>query len=218
MCGRFTQAYTWQEVFEFYNLTGAARNLQPNYNIPPTQMINVIGATDDGLRMKDMRWGLIPRWWKKPLKDLPSTFNARAETVAEKPMFRSAFTRSRCLIPATGFYEWHRSGDRKQPYLVSMADGAPMTFAGLWESWSDPETGEEVRSCTLLTTASNPFMQEIHHRMPVILTRDEFDIWLKGDASTVMKSCNDNLLRAHKVDAAVGNVRNNGPELLQPIE
>lgn len=218
MCGRFTQAYTWQEAFAFYNLTGLARNLQPSYNIAPTQLVNVIGATEDGLRMKDMRWGLIPSWWKKSLKELPSTFNARSETVAEKPMFRAAFKRSRCLIPSSGFYEWHRSGEHKQPYLIAMADGSPMTFAGLWDQWIDPETGDEVRSCTLLTTASNEFMQPIHSRMPVILTSNEFQIWLKGDAATVLKPCNDDLLRAHKVAKAVGNVRNNGPELLDPID
>lgn len=218
MCGRFTQAYTWQEMLRAYNLIGAARNLQPNYNVAPTQSINVIGATEAGLQVKDMRWGLIPSWWKKPLKDLPSTINARSETVAEKPMFRTAFKRSRCLIPASGFFEWQRTGDQKQPYLIAMANGSPMTFAGLWESWQDPDSGDDVRSCTLLTTTSNEFMQPIHHRMPVILTPEEFQIWLKGDAATLLKSCNDNLLRAHKVSKAVGNVRNNSPELLLPID
>ena len=99
-----------------------------------------------------------------------------------------------------------------------MADGSPMTFAGLWEVWNDPMSGEETRSCTLLTTTSNEFMQPIHSRMPVILTPDEFLVWLKGDAASVLKPCNDNLLRAHKVSRAVGNVRNNGPELLEPVE
>ena len=218
MCGRFTQAYTWREVYEFYNLNGIARNLQPNYNVAPTQMINVIGRDDKGYKMRDMRWGLVPSWWKKPLKELPSTINARAETAAEKPMFRSAFKRSRCLIPASGFYEWKRDGGNKQPFFVAMADGTPMTMAGLWEIWQDPESGEEVRSCTILTTDANGFMAEIHHRMPVILTPEEFEIWLKGDAASVLKACNDNLLTAHKVGAAVGNVRNNGPELLEPVE
>ena len=218
MCGRFTQAYTWQEVFEFYNLMGAARNLQPNYNVAPTQLVNAIGVDDKGYKMRDMRWGLIPSWWKKPLKELPSTINARSETVADKPMFRSAFKRSRCLIPASGFYEWKRDGARKQPYLVAMADGSPMTFAGIWERWDDPETGEEVRSCTILTTEANGFMAEIHHRMPVILTKDLFGVWLKGDAASVLAPCNDNLLTAHKVSSAVGNVRNNVPELMEPVD
>lgn len=217
MCGRFTQAYTWREVYEFYSLNGIARNLRPNYNVAPTQMINVIGCDDKGFKIRDMRWGLIPSWWKKPLKDLPSTINARAETAAEKPMFRSAFRRSRCLIPASGFYEWKRDGDTKQPYFVAMDDSSPMTMAGLWEIWQDPDSGEEVRSCTILTTEANGFMAEIHHRMPVILAPDEFQTWLKGDAASVLKPCNDNLLSAHKVAAAVGNVRNNGPELIEPL-
>jgi putative SOS response-associated peptidase YedK len=218
MCGRFTQAYTWREVYEFYNLTGIARNLRPNYNVAPTQTVDVLGRDGDGLKIRDMRWGLVPSWWKKPLKDLPSTINARSETVAEKPMFRSAFKRSRCLVPASGFYEWQRSGKEKTPYHIHMANGAPMTFAGLWEIWTDPENGEELRSCTILTTEANDFMAELHHRMPVILAADEFQVWLAGDAASVLKACNDNLLAAHKVGAAVGNVRNNGPELLEPVE
>ena len=218
MCGRFTQAYTWAEVYEFYNLTGIARNLRPNYNVAPTQTVNAIGRDENGLKMRDMRWGLVPSWWKKPLKELPSTINARSETVAEKPMFRSAFKRSRCLIPASGFYEWKRSGTEKYPYYIHMADETPMTFAGLWERWEDPESGEEVRSCTILTTEANGFMAEIHHRMPVILTPAEFQVWLAGDAASVLKACNDNLLATHRVNAAVGNVRNNGPELIAPSE
>ena len=159
MCGRFTQAYTWQEVHDFYSLTSPARNLQPNYNVAPTQTVNVL--VPGSLEMVDMRWGLVPIWWKKSLKDLPSTFNARSETAHEKPMFRTAFKRNRCLVPASGFYEWKRSGKEKQPYHIAMASGEPMTFAGLWERWEDPESGEEVRSCTILTTGPNDFMAEI---------------------------------------------------------
>lgn len=218
MCGRFTQAYTWREVYEFYDLTNPARNLRPNYNVAPTQQVNVIGPDGDRLKMRDMRWGLVPSWWKKPLKELPSTINARAETVAEKPMFRSAFKRGRCLIPASGFYEWKRDGKDRQPYFVHMADGGPMTLAGLWERWLDPESGDELRSCTILTTGANDFMATIHNRMPVILTHEQFGTWLGDDPASVLKACNDNLLAMHKVAKAVGNVRNNGPELIEPVE
>ncbi|MGI9415532.1 MAG: SOS response-associated peptidase [Hyphomicrobiales bacterium] len=217
MCGRFTQAYTWQEVYEFYNLSGAPRNLQPNYNVAPTQAINVIVARNGERLMVDMRWGLVPVWWKKPLKDLPSTFNARSETAAGKPMFRSAFRRNRCLVPATGFYEWKRSGGEKQPYLIRSAEAAPLTFAGLWDRWRDPESGEDIHSCTVLTTEANSFMSAIHTRMPVILTPDRFDSWLGGAADGKLAPRNDNLLAAHPVGKAVGNVRNNGPELLEPV-
>lgn len=218
MCGRFTQAYTWQEVYEFYDITGQPRNLQPNYNVAPTQLVDVIRLNNAGLGLQAMRWGLVPSWWKKPLKDLPSTFSARSETVQEKPMFRSAFKHNRCLVPASGFYEWKRSGTDRQPYHISMADGSPMTFAALWENWSDPKTGEEIRSCTILTTEANAFMAEIYNRMPVILLPGQFQMWLEDGERDVLQPCDDNLLAAHPVDKAVGNVRNNGPELMQEME
>ncbi len=106
MCGRFTQAYSWSEVHAFLDLIGPARNLRPRYNIAPTTTIDVVRSGEGGRELVPMRWGLVPSWWKKPLNELPSTFNARAETVAEKPMFRSAFKSRRCIIPASGFYEW----------------------------------------------------------------------------------------------------------------
>jgi len=151
------------------------------------------------------------------LKDLPSTFNARSETAHEKPMFRSAFKRNRCLVPASGFYEWKRSGKEKQPYHIAMASGEPMTFAGLWERWEDPESGDEVRSCTILTTTPNDFMAEIHNRMPVILRPEQFNDWLEQGNRDVLQACDDDLLSAHPVDKKVGNVRNNGPELLNIV-
>ena len=217
MCGRFTQAYTWQEVHEFYQLTGPARNLQPNYNVAPTQTVNVLLAGEAGLELHDMRWGLVPIWWKKPLKALPSTFNARSETAHEKPMFRAAFKRNRCLVPASGFYEWKKTGKEKQPHHIAMADGSPMTIAGLWERWPDPESGDEVRSCTILTTEANAFMAEIHNRMPVILEPRQFTAWLEDADRDVLKACADELLGAHRVGKAVGNVRNNGPELMAKV-
>ena len=131
MCERFTQAYTWQEVHDFYRPTGQPWNLQPNYNVAPKQTANVILTGNAGLALQDMRWGLFPISWKKPLEDLPSTFNARSETAHQKLMFRTAFKRNRCLVPSTGFYEWKRSRKEKQPYHIFMADGSPMTFAGL---------------------------------------------------------------------------------------
>jgi putative SOS response-associated peptidase YedK len=106
MCGRFTQSYTWRELVELYRLTQPARNLRPRYNIAPTTQIDVMRLADTGPELVPMRWGLIPGWWKKTAKEVPSTFNARAETVAQKPMFRSAFKRTRCIVPASGYYEW----------------------------------------------------------------------------------------------------------------
>ncbi len=117
MCGRFTQRYTWQEISDLYGLFGAARNLQAHYNIAPTDTVEVVKIARDGANhLAPMRWGLIPWWWKKRVKDLPPSFNARAETVADKPMFRDAFAHRRCIIPASGYYEWKAAPDGRQPY------------------------------------------------------------------------------------------------------
>jgi len=123
MCGRFTQRYAWSEIQDLYDLTGAARNLQPHYNIAPDP-IRVVRSTDGGVsELTSMRWGLIPWWWQKPLKQLPASFNARAESVVDKPMLRDAFKPQRCIIPASGYYEWLKRPDGKQPYFISAMDG-----------------------------------------------------------------------------------------------
>ncbi|MGK7870926.1 SOS response-associated peptidase [Falsiroseomonas sp. E2-1-a20] len=126
MCGRFTQRYTWAELHALLDLVGAPRNLRPRHNIAPTTSIDVMRAGEAGRELASMRWGLIPAWWKKSAKEVPSTFNARAETVAEKPMFRDAFKRRRCIIPASGFYEWTGEKKDRQPHLFTAADGAPV--------------------------------------------------------------------------------------------
>lgn len=123
MCGRFTQFFTWAELVALYRLTQPARNLRPRYNIAPTTSVEVVRLGEAGSELVPMRWGLIPSWWKKTAKDVPSTFNARAETVAEKPMFRSAFKRNRCIVPASGYYEWQTIANEKQPYLITSAGG-----------------------------------------------------------------------------------------------
>ena len=129
MCGRFTQHYTWRELHELYDLVGAARNLEPRYNIAPTTTIDVVVSSADGSALVPMRWGLIPAWWKKTAKEVPATFNARAESVAEKPMFRSAFKSRRCLIPASGFYEWKTIDGKKRPFYITAIDGTVLTIA-----------------------------------------------------------------------------------------
>ena len=141
MCGRFTQSYTWRELVELYRLTQPARNLRPRYNIAPTTSIDVVRLADTGPVLVPMRWELIPGWWKKTAKEVPSTFNARAETVAQKPMFRSAFKRTRCIVPASGYYEWRAVDGGKQPYFISAADGAVLSIAGLLGSMERPGHG-----------------------------------------------------------------------------
>lgn len=182
MCGRFTQNYTWQEVHAFLSLFGVPRNLRPRYNIAPTTQVDVVRLDAEGQReLVSMRWGLVPFFWKKPLKDVPATFNARAETVAEKPMFRDAFKRRRCIIPASGFYEWTGEKGAKQPHLFSAADGSPiLAFAGLWDRWRNPDDGEEMLSCTIIVSGASAWMTPYHDRMPIVLTSTAIDAWLDG--------------------------------------
>jgi putative SOS response-associated peptidase YedK len=181
MCGRFTARYTWREVHDLYYLTGAARNLQAHYNIAPTDTVEVVRSADGGTNeLVPMRWGLVPWWWKKPLKQLPASFNARAETVTDKPMFRGAFERHHCTIPASGYYEWIKRPDGKQPYFISATDGGVLSFAGLWDRWKNPETGEPLASCTIIVTDANALTRTIHDRMPVLLDKADIKSWLNG--------------------------------------
>ena len=180
MCGRFTQNYTWAEVEAFLDLAGDRSNLQPHYNLAPTDTVHVV-TNAAPWRLTPMRWWLVPYWWKKPLKDVPATFNARADSLANKPMFRDAFKRRRCIIPASGFYEWTGPKTDRQPHYFTAADGAPiLAFAGLWDTWRHPETGDDVLSCTIVVTGGSEWMQRYHDRMPVILDRSGRNAWLDG--------------------------------------
>ena len=210
MCGRFTQSYTWRELVELYRLTQPARNLHPRYNIAPTTAIDVVRSAETGPELVPMRWGIIPGWWKKTAKEVPPTFNARAETVAQKPMFRSAFKRTRCIVPASGYYEWHAAEGGKQPYFISVAEGAVLSIAGLWDQWKDPETGEAISSATLIVTAANEFARRIHDRMSVLLGRQDHDAWLTGKAGDeLLRRAPNDLLRMWPVSKRV-NVSGRG--------
>ena len=181
MCGRFTQYLSWAEIHRLADLIGQPRNLAPRYNIAPTTQIEVIRRHDSGRELVPMRWGLVPMWWKKPLKELPATFNARAETVAEKPMFRSAFKSRRCIIPASGFYEWTGEKGAKTPHYFSAPDSRPLAFAGLWESAANPDTKELENSATIIVGPANEWMSRFHDRMPVILDWRDAGAWIEGD-------------------------------------
>jgi putative SOS response-associated peptidase YedK len=221
MCGRFTQNYTWSEVHAFLNLLGPAQNSQPRYNIAPTRVIDVVRLTEHGREMVPMRWGLIPAWWKKPLKDLPSTFNARAESVAERPVFRDAFKKRRCIIPASGFYEWTGEKGQKQPHMFTAADGSPLlAFAGLWERWVDPATGEEVLSCTMIVSGASAWMEPYHDRMPVLLEPKDFDGWLDGSlGADALKPATELALREWMVSPRVNRtaVGDDDPTIIEPL-
>lgn len=174
-----------------------------------------------------MKWGLIP-YWAKDDKLAYSTFNARSEEFTTKPAFKDAWRRGqRCLVVTNGFYEWKKldpKGKLKQAYAVGMADGGEMVMAGLWSTWRNPTSGEEIQSCSVLTCASNGSMAEIHNRTPVVLDESDWPKWL-GEEPTIeqellalLRPCPDERLKIWRVDNKVGNVRNTGPELILPLE
>lgn len=178
---------TWEEIVRLYGITRdqPPRNVQPRYNICPTDPVDVVVSNEGNRTLVPMRWGLIPNWWSKPLKEMNvATFNARAETVAEKPMFRKSFERRRCLIPASGYYEWKNTPDGKQPYYFTRRDGEPLTIAGLWDQWHEKPVGTVIKSCTMVITAPNEFVVDIHDRMPVILDPQDFERWKRAIRKT----------------------------------
>ncbi len=193
------------------------------FNIAPSSSILTIRTNEKGLTGSLMRWGFIPAWAKDP-GAMPMLNNARGETVAEKPMFRQAFRRRRCLIPASGFYEWKAVPGQKskQPFYISLKDGNPMSFAGLWES-SRAEDGSRVDTCTIITTEANDVLQPIHHRMPVVLERKDWDTWLSPEPvedarlMELIAPSDAEKMQAWGVAHAVNKVTNDSPALLLPI-
>jgi putative SOS response-associated peptidase YedK len=221
MCGRFTQHYTWAEIHAFLSFLGVPINLQPRYNIAPTTMIDVIRLTEGQRELVSMRWGLIPGWWSKAVKEVPSTFNARAEGIQSKPMFRNAFKQRRCIIPASGFYEWTGEKSARQPYLFTAADGSPvLAFAGLWDRWNSRETGEEILSCTIIVSGASAWMSDYHDRMPVILRPDQFDHWLDGTMGEKdLTPAAEDMLRSWPVSRVVNRsgAGDDDPAIVQPV-
>jgi putative SOS response-associated peptidase YedK len=177
MCGRFSLSSAPELLARHFDLEQPP-DLAPRFNIAPMQDVATVRAPEaGGKRVLELRrWGLVPRWAKDPTIG-NRMINARAETVAEKPAFRDAFRLRRCLVPADGFYEWAAGSAPRQPYHIQLVDGSPFAMAGLWERWSRPG-GEEIESCTLLTTSANQRIAELHHRMPVILEPESYDLWL----------------------------------------
>ena len=200
---------------------GPARNLQAHYNIAPTDPVEVVRPANSGAtELVSMRWGLIPWWWKKPLKQLPASFNARAESVVGKPMFRDAFRRHRCIVPASGYYEWLKRPDGKQPYFISAADGKALSFAGLWDRWKNPENGELLTSCTIIVTDANALTRSIHDRIPVVLDKADIGPWLTGAAgSELLKPAAEDRLRMWPVSRRVNKTGtgDDDPTLIEEI-
>ncbi|TAN66748.1 MAG: SOS response-associated peptidase [Methylobacter sp.] len=182
MCGRYNLIATGQQIMDHFKLLSVPAH-KPDYNIPPGQKILAIVQLEDGSnRIVNLHWGLIPSW-SKDSKISSHLINARAETLTEKPSFKHAYRHRRCLIPATGFFEWQATKNGKQPYHIHQQDNALFAFAGAWEHWEHDQ--ETVYSCTIITTAANAKIAPIHGRMPVIITPDDYDRWLAKKNTTL---------------------------------
>jgi putative SOS response-associated peptidase YedK len=226
MCGRYSLDATPEELAQVFNLSleDVERLFEPRYNIAPTDKVLAVRQQRAGRQREPvlLRWGLIPHWARD--RDWGGrTINARAETVETKPAFRDPFRERRCLVVATGFYEWQKSAGRKQPYLIRRHDRKPLAFAGLWDRWQGP-TDEVVESCTIVTTDANGIVRPIHDRMPVILQPADYDRWL--DSATrdtqqlrhLLEPVPDEVLTAHPVSSLVNKPANDVPECVVPIQ
>jgi putative SOS response-associated peptidase YedK len=214
MCGRLVTR-DQAAIERYFNVSSHQYSFSDRFNVAPSTDVPVIRSIDGQRIMTGMHWGLIPHW-AKDKKIGYKTINARAETVATKPAFRSAYRARRCLIPASGFYEWKRDVEPKLPYFIHRKDGDPVGFAGLWETWKHDD--EELESCTIVTTDANEMMSELHNRMPVILDPQDYDWWLTGrteEVGQLLKPCPSEWLEAYPVSRQVNSVRNKGPELLE---
>lgn len=224
MCGRYSLTASPEEVAELFELD-EIEPFPPRYNIAPTQPILMVGNSAANARQAILvRWGLVPSWVKDPA-DFTLLLNARSETAAEKPSFRTAMRHRRMLVPASGFYEWHRPADKslpKQAYWIKPADGGIVCFGGLLETWSDAG-GSEIDSGCILTTASNEQIGKIHHRMPVVIRPGDFDRWLDcktqepRDVADLMQPVEDGFFEAVAVGDKVNKVANSGPDIQEPL-
>jgi putative SOS response-associated peptidase YedK len=223
MCGRFVGYRQLDELKEFFPIDRANCDVTANFNVAPTQEILAIYNHEGENWLDKFHWGLVPFWAKDPSIG-SRMINARAETVAEKPSFKNAFKKRRCLIIADGFYEWKGPKGRKQPMLITLPDKKPFAFAGLWETWrkNDPQT--PYRSCTIITTEASPSIRDIHHRMPVILKPEVYRRWLDPeneditDLKRIIKTESLSELISYPVSKQVNSTRNNDASLIEPID
>ena len=242
MCGRFTLTDPEQDLAIQFNLPEIP-DMQPRYNIAPTQPVAAVrvaqttasgdaGSPEDGIMVRELamlHWGLIPFWAKDP-KIGARMINARSETVAEKPSFRSAFRKRRCLIAADGFYEWQKVEQGKQPFYIRLHEGRPFAFAGLWEYWKEADDPEEpsgqrmsIQSCTILTTEPNELLRPLHNRMPVILHPRDYELWLdpkiqdKDRLQPILRAYPPEEMEAFPVSRLVNRPANDDPRCIEPL-
>jgi putative SOS response-associated peptidase YedK len=228
MCGRFTLMATWEEVVAYMSLLDV-ESFPPRYNIAPTQPILLVmadeprepGSNLPELKAVLVRWGLIPAWAKDP-KSLPLLINARSETAAERNTFKAAMRHRRALVPASGFFEWKKVGNRKQPFFLRPKGGGLVAFAGLMETYLDPN-GSEIDTGAILTTNASPEIADIHDRMPVVIKPEDFPRWLDcrsnepKDVADLLQPPEQGMFEAIAISDLVNKVANTGPEILQPV-
>lgn len=232
MCGRFTLSATPQAITEVFEIEQIP-NLKPTYNVSPTQNVLAVLNEEKNLqhqslkhtfqkrKSQKLRWGLIPSW-AKDFRIGAKLINARSETVAEKPSFRNAFKHRRCLIVADGFYEWKKKNNQKQTFYFEIQNKQLFAFAGLWEKWNSPQ-GEEINTCTILTVAANELLQQYHHRMPLILKQQDYDLWLDPQVQApdllqhLLSSYPSEHMKSYEVSSFVNNPKHNSYQCIEPI-
>jgi putative SOS response-associated peptidase YedK len=230
MCGRYVSVSSPSLLASYFGAEEVrTADVEANYNVTPRAEVPIVAVSRDVRVLDRVRWGLVP-FWAKDISIGDKLINARSETITEKPAYRRAFERRRCIIPADGFYEWRPVDGPKskprQPYFIRRLDGEPLAFAGLWESWYDPaqDEPERLRSCAIVTTVANDELTPLHHRMPVVLPAPVWDSWLdpsERDVDALRRLCTplpDGELRFHPVSMLVNKPDNNGPELVEEVE
>ncbi|MGB0921155.1 MAG: SOS response-associated peptidase [Alphaproteobacteria bacterium] len=225
MCGRYFLSSSVDAMAELFGFQDRP-NFPPNYNIAPTQPVPVVrgGAAGRPNTLHVMQWSFIANWLKTPPEK--PLINARSETIVEKPSFRTAIIRRRCLLPADGYYEWRRAGGQRIPFAISPTVGGLVGLAAIWERWQGAD-GSDIDTVAIITTQANQALRDIHHRMPVVIQPENYDTWLSPprcddtrvdmNAVRLMQPAAEDFFRAHQVSPAVGAVRNNGPELLEEV-
>jgi putative SOS response-associated peptidase YedK len=222
MCGRFTQERPASELAEIFGAEPLVDDPGGHYNVAPTDEALVVVQREDRRAITAYRWGLIPHWATEA-KVGSRMFNARAETLTSSPAFARAFQRRRCLVPVESFYEWKREGTIRQPYRVVRADGRPLVLAGLWAGWHDPATDAVRRTFTIVTTTPNRALSDLHDRMPVVLSDEAWSRWIdpepgdRAELRAMLEPNDDIMLNIYPVNRFVNNVRQDGPELIEPL-
>jgi putative SOS response-associated peptidase YedK len=218
MCGRFIRSQSIPRIAQEFGVAEISCDLGPSYNIAPTQKVAVV-ITDGVKKLVPVRWGLVPSWAKE-ISIGSKMINARAETITEKASYRNAFKRRRCLVVADGFYEWQHVGDSKRPVYIRLKSGKPFGFAGLYEVWKSPE-GDAITTCTIITTEANELMSPIHARMPVIIPRQDQDLWLNPETKEpglLLKPYPAEEMEAYPVSKRVNSPKNNSPLCIERVK